>query len=307
MSRKATSFAVAALSVELTASAIHAARRIPPAALWSLQGRRRLGPPRGRFIPAPAGNGPARTSFGSMTGVHPRACGERWAKDALVRARVRFIPAPAGNGFSQNKQLRECDGSSPRPRGTATTSTMKAAQLRFIPAPAGNGDRWQRAPDAKPVHPRACGERAPNFGSVQRSDGSSPRLRGTAAIRPPRQAPDRSSPRLRGTDEKHDLAPLRCRFIPAPAGNGTVRKGRRDERSVHPRACGERQLPPARWADVIGSSPRLRGTDIDQFRAGDDGRFIPAPAGNGARCRSASSCPAVHPRACGERSAVSSQ
>ncbi len=50
-----------------------------------------------------------------------------------------------------------------------------------------------------------------------------------------------------------------------------------------------------------GSSPRLRGTDQQSGARGLEDRFIPAPAGNGGYTKSCIYCPAVHPRACGER------
>ena len=51
-----------------------------------------------------------------------------------------------------------------------------------------------------------------------------------------------------------------------------------------------------------GSSPRLRGTVGRRRDAGDHLRFIPAPAGNGARPPRSWRTSPVHPRACGERS-----
>ena len=49
-----------------------------------------------------------------------------------------------------------------------------------------------------------------------------------------------------------------------------------------------------------GSSPRLRGTLTRDALDTAIVRFIPAPAGNTARCRRWSGMPSVHPRACGE-------
>ena len=58
------------------------------------------------------------------------------------------------------------------------------------------------------------------------------------------------------------------RFIPAHAGNSP----RRNQRAVHPRACGEQHAIMA-----IGSSPRMRGTARPSETRGS---FIPAHAGN---------------------------
>ena len=97
--------------------------------------------------------------------------------------------------------------------------------------------------------------------------------------------------------------------------------------SVHPRACGEHCPSWFQWTRMkYGSSPRLRGTPMDQVLArelsctvhpracGEHSsacdisiislkRFIPAPAGNTAIqwwWFHVSECYAVHPRACGE-------
>ena len=52
-----------------------------------------------------------------------------------------------------------------------------------------------------------------------------------------------------------------------------------------------------------GSSPLVRGTELDGRRGTSITRFIPARAGNGPRCSGVSSSTTVHPRSCGERSA----
>ena len=113
-----------------------------------------------------------------------------------------------------------------------------------------------------------------------------------------------SSPRLRGTEAVPPAHPRSVRFIPAPAGNGRSPGCSRCERTVHPRACGERILGIGRTHVTTGSSPRLRGTDSTHSRHRLGERFIPAPAGNGHHgCRSHRPH-AVHPRACGERSGL---
>ncbi len=69
-----------------------------------------------------------------------------------------------------------------------------------------------------------------------------------------------SSPRLRGTAIFPLFYPLLTRFIPAPAGNGLGMYLPARAPSVHPRACGERNRIDTPRGDLIGSSPRLRGT-----------------------------------------------
>ena len=70
---------------------------------------------------------------------------------------------------------------------------------------------------------------------------------------------------------------------------------------VHPRACGERPVGGPHGDEVVGSSPRLRGTQALQRDFVRVLRFIPAPAGNASQYRTFKGRPPVHPRACGER------
>ena len=86
---------------------------------------------------------------------------------------------------------------------------------------------------------------------------------------------------MRGTGHRWHGPGGRFRFIPARAGNGEVIKEIWNEALVHPRACGERPMMASTVFRLIGSSPRVRGTDATMSAAG---RSTP-----------------VHPRACGER------
>ena len=172
-------------------------------------------------------------------------------------------------------------GSSPRLRGTERWRSILGYPDRFIPALAGNGQLRNLQRSRHPVHPRACGERMPFFELSWPACGSSPRLRGTAPT---------------PAESEHLL-----RFIPALAGNGMLSVWCRVALTVHPRACGERLFPVNPNPVLIGSSPRLRGTDPTVYHSGTIHRFIPALAGNGSNFRSETRMPAVHPRACGER------
>ncbi len=257
---------------------------------------------KGRFIPAPAGNGRRSMQKRIHQPVYPRACGERIRHPsgetgtvglsprlrgteyvyAYVCILCRFIPAPAGNGRPCRSWWREravypracgerrrksvsvgsAAGLSPRLRGTGLVCSAGIRLSRFIPAPAGNGPKSAR-PTSKPaVYPRACGERWLIETSVLANTGLSPRLRGTACSR--------------------SAACRTRRFIPAPAGNGWQRHAGRCVRPVYPRACGERAPNIVEGGALIGLSPRLRGTDAFVIVEKPGARFIPAPAGNGA-------------------------
>ena len=178
--------------------------------------------PGGRFIPAPAGNTSWSSIAWYLQTVHPRACGEHRINTMGIARVVgssprlrgtpprpeigktpgRFIPAPAGNtnacncnrkrksvhpracGEHVNQEVsqHEVHGSSPRLRGTLVQADDSNSMRRFIPAPAGNTTRSVLIMSLPPVHPRACGEHAPNQEKDLSKVGSSPRLRGTRSI-----------------------------------------------------------------------------------------------------------------------------
>ena len=178
-------------------------------------------------------------------------------------------------------------GSSPRRRGTRARHDTRIHRDRFIPAQAGNTAASGRRSGRPSVHPRAGGEHNMIETYTVSADGSSPRRRGTHSAR--RQSP------------------IVTRFIPAQAGN-TIPTGKLGERrTVHPRAGGEHEHGTIRGFIATGSSPRRRGTRIDEPGREHHGRFIPAQAGNtiGAHCSSPAL--SVHPRAGGEHRYSSTQ
>ena len=218
---------------------------------------KRLG---GRFIPAHAGNSALPGSCLRDDAVHPRACGEQGLPGPDLSAGARFIPAHAGNRCSRlaywiwvSVHPRACGeqadsarwarclaGSSPRMRGTGDKPIDRRVIGRFIPAHAGNRATGFIGLGLTAVHPRACGEQV--------------------SRRRARWARGGSSPRMRGTDELRSLVQQKIRFIPAHAGNSRKRRGTRQPRPVHPRACGEQEEAQRIVEEYGGSSPRMRGT-----------------------------------------------
>ena len=131
-------------------------------------------------------------------------------------------------------------GSSPRVRGTVHGVDPRLPENRFIPACAGNRPKGRLISDGVPVHPRVCGEQASGDDARHDAIGSSPRVRGTVA---------------------GDIYILhRQRFIPACAGNRSVRLAMMPRPPVHPRVCGEQFQPRPNPSVSSGSSPRVRGT-----------------------------------------------
>ncbi len=213
-----------------------------------------------RFIPAGAGNRCWAVPCSGGPPVHPRGCGEQMGVGRAKRGR---------------------SGSSPRVRGTGREGHGQRISGRFIPAGAGNSSR-SRGPLKRPaVHPRGCGEQSQGARAAAQADGSSPRVRGTAAL----------SQRYGET----------VRFIPAGAGNSPCRWRLARHTPVHPRGCGEQPCRAGMVRSYLGSSPRVRGTVAKHDGRAEAARFIPAGAGNScsSTCRQISA--AVHPRGCGEQ------
>ena len=171
-------------------------------------------------------------------------------------------------------------GSSPRVRGTPSTSNAKANVCRFIPAGAGNTLPMGRPSRGKPVHPRGCGEHAVSSPEMTMIGGSSPRVRGT----------------------RHEVDPILgfARFIPAGAGNTDVDNCLQADNTVHPRGCGEHELSMCEVSIRGGSSPRVRGTLFNKLKISQAARFIPAGAGNTTTAAKFRAMKPVHPRGCGE-------
>ncbi len=71
--------------------------------------------------------------------------------------------------------------------------------------------------------------------------------------------------------------------------------------AVHPRMRGERCTSVTTRRATTGSSPHARGTHDQGQGQGEDGRFIPACAGNACCCPCCCCAWAVHPRMRGER------
>ena len=109
-----------------------------------------------------------------------------------------------------------------------------------------------------------------------------------------------SSPRMRGTQRQRLHGAGDLGIIPAHAGN-TIQgiTGEPYERD-HPRACGEHALAENKNIVIRGSSPRMRGTRVDDGLDHRRRGIIPAHAGNTYWTRWAGLPNADHPRACGE-------
>ncbi len=110
------------------------------------------------------------------------------------------------------------------------------------------------------------------------------------------------SPLARGTPNNAGRSLIRCRFIPAGAGNTSRPLFIADTRSVYPRWRGEHFRNSADNEESSGLSPLARGTHLARGHFSGDERFIPAGAGNTTSATAATASPAVYPRWRGEHS-----
>ena len=154
------------------------------------------------------------------------------------------------------------------------------AKLGIIPAHAGNTQGIRRNCNASKDHPRACGEHYIGHIDTFMEQGSSPRMRGTPCF----------------------FCFSACRFgiIPAHAGNTGVTCSPTPWSWDHPRACGEHSEKSNQSSLLMGSSPRMRGTQIQERCGARCVGIIPAHAGNTSCSWRCLRSYWDHPRACGE-------
>ena len=187
-----------------------------------VRGTRRPRPGRShfhRFIPACAGNStPTRCSADVRT-VHPRVCGELGIGDPFRQnlhgssPRVRGTRrAPAREPWCRTVHPRVCGELPDKP-------PVRPAQCRFIPACAGNSPAQTDCTQPHRFIPACAGNSSTLSQEPPDHAGSSPRVRGTPALRV--------------------ALAQRWRFIPACAGNSSFRTVPASLSPVHPRVCGE--------------------------------------------------------------------
>ena len=90
----------------------------------------------------------------------------------------------------------------------------------------------------------------------------------------------RSSPRMRGTHTDDGQALRNERIIPADAGNTTSAGASSSSLADHPRGCGEHDVGDGPQSGIRGSSPRMRGTQLERVPEFHYLGIIPADAGN---------------------------
>ena len=153
-----------------------------------------------------------------------------------------------------------CGGSSPRVRGAADAQLVVDELVGIIPACARSSSRSRPRGTGSWDHPRACGEQALRFFTTLISSGSSPRVRGAAL-------------------DGEGLAP-RLGIIPAYAGSSAGLGSSCPARWDHPHVCGEQWVSIDYGITNPGSSPRVRGAELEPAHQGSNQGIIPACAGS---------------------------
>ena len=151
-------------------------------------------------------------------------------------------------------------GLSPLARGTQFALRYSSNCFRFIPAGAGNTEPLSTSVDSRTVYPRWRGEHGKGGVVLFQHHGLSPLARGTQNVT--------------------IAINMRCRFIPAGAGNTAMGGICAHQDAVYPRWRGEHLRRNSITAAGDGLSPLARGTHHYDFVNGAYARFIPAGAGN---------------------------
>ena len=109
-----------------------------------------------------------------------------------------------------------------------------------------------------------------------------------------------SSPRARGKRGGFSLGFQRLGLIPACAGKTRQAQPPPRPPTAHPRVCGENSAGPVEEGEDLGSSPRVRGKQLDRLARRGLTRLIPACAGKTAPRFAGRRDEWAHPRVCGE-------
>ena len=114
------------------------------------------------------------------------------------------------------------------------------------------------------------------------------------------QRSDGPSPRVRGSRWPSGAVAVSVRSIPACAGKPCAVTASGPDWRVHPRVCGEARSSAGSAIMCVGPSPRVRGSPPSPHSASLWPRSIPACAGKPWRQTPSGCRGTVHPRVCGE-------
>ena len=168
-------------------------------------------------------------------------------------------------------------------RGKPSYDITGAITEGITPAHAGKTISRSTSGASGRDHPRACGENQFLHCHLSFLPGSPPRMRG-------KHCGARSSPVFRA-------------ITPAHAGKTFDLPNGEDDKSDHPRACGENSVRTSSPSALPGSPPRMRGKPQHALRGAAAAGITPAHAGKTSHYSCISRRLWDHPRACGENEA----
>ena len=200
-----------------------------------LQRRRR----RRGSIPTSAGQPPRCASLRGPGWVYPHECGA---------AQIAFNGVEGGEGLS------------PRVRGSPFRFDSAVDSSRSIPTSAGQPHQPDKGTAALQVYPHECGAASEPAWKRRRTEGLSPRVRGSRRHRHTSECRPRSIPTSAGQ--------------PSPAGPTTTRC------RVYPHECGAARISGITWHGTYGLSPRVRGSRRTPRRGPGRPGSIPTSAGS---------------------------
>ena len=215
----------------------------------------------------------------SMRGSIPAGAGNPGTRTRTGRT-WRVYPRGCGEPISTGQAVGPAQGLSPRVRGTLREPQLAPIGRGSIPAGAGNPCHRVILLLVGRVYPRGCGEPVSSVAAESQLQGLSPRVRGTL--------------------QRSKIPTSRTRSIPAGAGNPTSTPRILSVIRVYPRGCGEPRNFRAIRRQLMGLSPRVRGTPERHRDRAELRGSIPAGAGNPYASIFHRMMDEVYPRGCGE-------
>ena len=197
-------------------------------------------------------------------GIIP-ACAGSTRSEGLCPVSHGDHPRMCGEHAPRDSWVATGRGSSPHVRGALQPLGAKALVRGIIPACAGSTRSESCCPRRQRDHPRMCGEHESWFEYTAKTTGS--------------------SPHVRGAPHAQLAHAVLLGIIPACAGSTEWKMGHCPYYRDHPRMCGEHARIRFRDSLKLGSSPHVRGAQVDKSPGEGLTGIIPACAGSTALCR----------------------
>ena len=279
------------------------------------------------ITPACAGKSDREFFSGLRLGDHPRVRGEKWESVSMMssptgsppRARGKEFPAsvagrhpgitPACAGKSDGAPSgRDCGRDHPRVRGEKVAGGRRGLFERGSPPRArGKELRPVHAPSRFGITPACAGKRR-LFATKKELSGDHPRVRGEKVDEVLiNESLLGSPPRARGKAGSRTGGGKAAGITPACAGKRRRHPCRPWTRRDHPRVRGEKVKQRVDFLAAVGSPPRARGKEKQNWSGILHSRITPACAGKSFKGICVNWSHWDHPRVRGEKLAERAQ